>query len=66
MVARKRVAANGAYLVSLVYNELIEAGRTVVAHPCEFIATLGSLEGVRCFEQLVRPVSYAPEDRLDV
>ena len=40
MIDGRRVAANGAYLVSLAYNELIDAGKTVVAYPCEFIATL--------------------------
>jgi len=58
MIEKKRVAANGAYLISLAYNELIEEGQTVIPYPCEFIATLGSLEGVGCFEQIVRPVKY--------
>lgn len=58
MINKKRVAANGAYLISLVYNELIEKGKTVLPYPCEFIATLGSLEGMNCFEQIVRPVKY--------
>jgi hypothetical protein len=65
MVRHKRVAANGAYMISLAYNELITEGCTVVTYPCEFIATLGSAEGLRCFEQIVRPVTYRPEDLLD-
>lgn len=61
MIAAGHVAANGTYMVSMVFNELIQEGRTVLAHPCEFIATLGSPEGLACFEQLVRPVVYPPE-----
>lgn len=56
MINKKAVAANGAYLISMAYNELIAEGKKIVAHPCDFIATLGSLEGVNCFEQIVRPI----------
>ena len=58
MLEEKHVAANGAYLISLVFNELIEAGKLVMPYPCEFIATLGSIEGVKCFDQIARPVRY--------
>ena len=61
MISQHRVAANGAYLISLAFNELIAAGKKVVPYPCEFIATLGSLEGLHCFEQIVRPVLYGPK-----
>ena len=58
MIEKQHVAVNGAYLISLAYNELIKAGKVIVPYPCEFIATLGSIEGVKCFEQIVRPVQY--------
>jgi hypothetical protein len=58
MIVNQRTAANGAYLISLAFNELIATGKRVLPYPCEFIATLGSLEGLNCFEQIVRPVKY--------
>ncbi len=61
MIARKRVAANGAYLVSLAYNEMIGDGKKVVTFPCEFIGTLGTPEGAAAFEQHDRPLSSARE-----
>lgn len=61
MVKRKRVAANGAYLVSLAYNELIEGGKQVLPFPCEFVGTLGTLEGAAAFPQLARPLKSAQE-----
>ncbi len=63
MIAAGRVAANGAYMISMAFNELIREGKTVLAHPCEFIATLGSPEGLACFEQIVRTVTYPAEWR---
>jgi len=62
MIHEKHVAANGAYLVSMAYNELIAEKKLIRTCPCDLIATLGSLEGLRCFEQLVRPVTYTPDD----
>ena len=56
MIARQRTAANGAYLPSLVYNELIEAGKTVLSCPCELVAPLGTVEGADCFPQINRPL----------
>ena len=58
MIEKKEVAANGAYLVSLAYNEMIEDGKKILSCPVEFIAPLGTVEGVRCFEQLDRPLKW--------
>jgi len=58
MIEKKEVAANGAYLVSLVYNEMIKDGKRILSCPIEFIAPLGTVEGVRCFEQLDRPLKW--------
>lgn len=61
MVARKKTAANGAYLVSLAFNELIADKRRILPFPCEFVATLGSLEGAAAFPQLAKPLKSAHE-----
>jgi hypothetical protein len=55
MIDLKHVAANGAYLPNLVYNEMIEAGKKIKTIECDFIAPLGSVQGVDCFEQINRP-----------
>ena len=49
-------AANGAFLVSLAYNEMIDEGKKIIIYPCEFIATLGTIEGINVFEQVIRPL----------
>ncbi len=56
MIKKKRIAANGAYLISLVYNEMIEKDMKIKTFPCEFISTLGTIEGVNAFEQHLRPL----------
>ena len=61
MIAGKQVAANGAYLVSLAFNEMIRGGKKVVPFPCEFIGTLGTPEGAACFEQMDRPLLASRE-----
>ncbi len=58
MIEKKQVAANGAYLPSLVYNEMIEDGKKIKTFPCEFIAPLGSVQGADCFEQINRPFRW--------
>jgi len=56
MIRKDRRAANGAFLISMAYNELIEQGRKIGTFPCDFISTLGSIEGVKAFEQHHRHV----------
>ncbi|MEK6925732.1 MAG: sugar phosphate nucleotidyltransferase [Nanoarchaeota archaeon] len=56
MIRKKRIASNGAYLISLAYNEMIEKGMKIRTYPCEFISTLGTIEGVNAFEQHLRPL----------
>ena len=58
MIQKNKRAANGAFLISLAYNELIEAGKKVGVYPIEFISTLGTIEGVNAFDQHVRKVRY--------
>ena len=52
----KHTAANGAFLISLAYNEMIGKGKKIITYPCDFIATLGTIEGVNVFEQVIRPL----------
>ena len=61
MIAKKKVAANGAYLVSLAFNEMILGGKKVVPFPCEFVGTLGTPEGAMCFDQMDRPLRASRE-----
>ncbi len=56
MIKENKTAANGAFLISLTYNELIEEGKKIGTFPCEFISTLGTIEGINAFEQHVRPL----------
>ena len=58
MIMKKRTATNGAYLPSLVYNEMIEDGRKILTCPCELIVNLGKIEGVNVFEQINRPLRW--------
>lgn len=58
MIAKKKTAANGAYLISLTFNGLIEKGKKVGVHPVEFISTLGTIEGVNAFTQHLRPLKW--------
>ena len=43
MIIKKRFAANGAYLPSLVYTEMIEDGKKIITYPCELISNLGKI-----------------------
>jgi len=58
MITKKKVAANGVYLPSLVYNEMIEDGKKIITYPCELIVNLGKIEGVNVFEQINRPLKW--------
>lgn len=58
MIEKKKVAANGAYLVSLVYNEMIEENKRIISCPVEFIAPLGTIKGANCFDQVDRPLKW--------
>ena len=56
IIDKKRVASNGGYLISLAFNELIAEGKKIGVYPCEFISTLGTIEGINAFEQHLRPL----------
>ena len=56
MIKKNKTAANGVFLISLVYNELIEKEMGVGTYPVEFISTLGTIEGVSAFLQHLRPL----------
>ncbi len=58
MIRKNRRCANGFFLISPVYNELIEIGENVLPFPIEFIGNLGSVEGAKSFMQYVRPLKW--------
>jgi NDP-sugar pyrophosphorylase family protein len=58
MIAKRKTAANGVYLPSLVYNEMIEDGKKIITCPCEMIVNLGKVEGADVFEQINRPLKW--------
>jgi|GEM_PF-1578563 len=58
MITKRRTAANGVYLPSLTYNEMIENGKKITTCPCELIVNLGKVEGVDVFEQINRPLKW--------
>ncbi len=58
MIAKKKTAANGVYLPSLTYNEMIEDGKKITICPCELIVNLGRVEGADAFEQINRPLKW--------
>ena len=58
MIRKDRRAANGGFLISLAYNELIERGDKVGTYPCDFISTLGTIECIHAFEQHLRPLKW--------
>jgi hypothetical protein len=62
MIARKRTASNGAYLPSLIFNEMIEEGKKIATCSCEMIVNLGKIEGADVFEQINRPLRWKIEN----
>lgn len=56
MIRKNRRCANGAFLISPVYNELIEIGENILPYPVEFVGNLGSVEGAKSFMQYIRPL----------
>jgi NDP-sugar pyrophosphorylase family protein len=58
MITKKRTAANGVYLPSLTYNEMIEDNKKIITCPCDFIVNLGRVEGADVFEQINRPLKW--------
>jgi len=58
MIEKSKTAADGKYLPSLVFNEMIADGKRITTCPCEFIAPLGSVQGADCFDQINRPLKW--------
>lgn len=61
MINKRKTAASGAYLVSLVYNEIIPEGKKIVPIPCEFVASLGNPDAIKAFQQIDRPLDCTRE-----
>ena len=58
MIRRKKKSADGKYMVSLVYNEMIKENYKIKGYDCEFIASLGSINSLRSFSENCRLVNY--------
>ena len=58
MIKRKKKSANGKYMISLVYNEMIKENLKIKSYDCEFIASLGSINSLKSFSENCRLISY--------
>ncbi len=58
MIKRKKKSANGKFMISLVYNEMIKKNYKVKGYNCEFIASLGSINSLKSFQENCRLVNY--------
>lgn len=58
MINKKKVSKNGKYMVSLVYNEMIEKKYKIKSYDCDFIASLGTIKSIESFYENCRLVKY--------
>lgn len=58
MINKKKVSKNGKYMVSLVYNEMIEKKYKIKSYDCDFIASLGTNKSIESFYENCRLVKY--------
>ena len=58
MIKNKRKSSNGKYMISLVYNEMIEKKLKIKGYNCEFIASLGSVNSIKSFYENCRLIKY--------
>ena len=58
MIKGKKKSANGKYMISLVYNEMIKKDYKVKGFECEFVASLGSVNSLKSFEENCRLINY--------
>ena len=58
MIKRKKKSANGKFMISLVYNEMIKENYKVKGYDCEFVASLGSLNSISSFSENCRLINY--------
>tara|TARA_B110000027_G_scaffold128346_1_gene148640 strand:- start:3207 stop:3947 length:741 start_codon:yes stop_codon:yes gene_type:complete len=58
MIKRKKKSANGKFMISLVYNEMIKENYKVKSYDCEFVASLGSINSIKSFSENCRLINY--------
>ena len=58
MIKRNRKSANGKFMVSLVYNEMIKENYKVKGYDCDFVASLGSVNSLKSFGENCRLIYY--------
>ncbi len=58
MIKRKKKSANGKFMISLVYNEMIKEKYKIKGYDCEFIASLGSINSLKSFGENCRLINY--------
>lgn len=58
MVKRNRKSANGKFMISLVYNEMIKENYRVKGYNCDFVASLGSVNSLKSFGENCRLIYY--------
>ena len=47
MIKKKQKSANGKFMISLVYNEMIKDNYKIKGFDCEFIASLGRVKRLK-------------------
>tara|TARA_X000000950_G_scaffold267742_1_gene344521 strand:- start:546 stop:1283 length:738 start_codon:yes stop_codon:yes gene_type:complete len=58
MIKKKQKSANGKFMISLVYNEMIKDNYKIKGFDCEFIASLGSVKSLKSFNENCRLIYY--------
>tara|TARA_B100000963_G_scaffold165309_1_gene143567 strand:+ start:635 stop:1372 length:738 start_codon:yes stop_codon:yes gene_type:complete len=58
MIKRNKKSANGKFMISLVYNEMIKENYRVKGYNCDFVASLGSVNSLKSFGENCRLIYY--------
>ncbi len=58
MIKRKKKSANGKFMISLVYNEMIKENYKVKGYDCELVASLGTPNSIKSFSENCRLINY--------
>ena len=58
MIKKKKKSANGKFMISLVYNEMIKKNYKIKGFDCEFVASLGSVSSLKSFGENCRLINY--------
>lgn len=58
MIKNNQKSANGKFMISLVYNEMIKKKYNIKGYNCEFIASLGTVNSIRSFGENCRIIKY--------